>query len=384
MNTFSLILPFLLFGLTILINIIVINYKVSENNKNNNAQKRLIERVRKAEQSLNEKLITSEEKINSQKIEMKTLFQAIDDKIKELQSYSQELAKLTNTLNEYRSMLAVLEVSTNKTHEWVITVRNDCAKLQELEQLINEHQKATLQIIDSYDEATKKQNAYYGEYESKLEDLKNNYFSEIENNIKLVEDNLNSKVVLINQASNKLVENINSAQTIINNIEKKHNDFLVDVETDFKNLDEKKEASIVDLKNKINEDTAAGFNQLKSKIDNLTVEKSSQYINNLQILNEKKMEEVENSLAKAFESINQIKAQSNTMVENVVEKDKNKNSAKENSSKEDKTEEIKLVEKEKKVANKKVNKELDSKEDLDNEDKKKYMVVGEEEEIEID
>ena len=53
----TLILPFLLFFLAIIISMILVEFKINKSNQNTSAQKRILEKVRKAEQNLNENIV---------------------------------------------------------------------------------------------------------------------------------------------------------------------------------------------------------------------------------------------------------------------------------------------------------------------------------------
>ncbi len=302
----TLILPFLLFLLSIVINLLIINSKFSKSDNNKNVQKRIFEKVRRAEQSLNESIVSTEEKISSQKIEVNNISNSIDMKVKELSSHSAELARLTNTLNDYRSMLAVLEVATNKTHEWVITVKNDCKKLEQLQKLIEEHEKATIDILNSYEKAVEKQNKFYGDYENNLEIIKENNIKEFENFINNFEQVFNSKLQILEQKATYTNEQAQEVKNIIDDLSNQKNEF---------SENSKK------LLLKIQEERDIKFKALNENINNLLKEKESSYIetiekinkNNvenytqdLSKLNELKIKEVDNSVNKVIYSLNEI------------------------------------------------------------------------------
>lgn len=365
----TLILPFLLFAVTIIINLIVINFKLNTNNQNNKTQKRILDKVRKAEQNLNENIVLIEEKISSQKIEVSNIGSSIDRKIHELSSHNQELAKLTNTLKEYRSMLAVLEVSTNQTHEWVVTVRNDCKKLEELQKVIEEHQKSTLEIISSYETAVAKQNKFYGEYENKLEILKKTYISEVDDSIKLAKENLNSKIISMNQVSKKTIEEILEGRKIFENLSNQQIDFTKESENVLQKYIEERDINL----NKINEDldniVESKLSAHNSNVKKANEENFSDYSEKLNNLNSKKIEEAENALDILVTSINQLdnkktdKKKVEAKKENKITNEKSKN----------------------KVIDKEISfdKELNNTENIEKK-AKKYEPIGEEEEIDLD
>ncbi len=359
----TLILPFLLFFLAIIINIFIVNLKINNSKQNNNAQKRILEKVRKAEQNLNENLIVTEEKISSQKIAVNNVGFSIDRRIEDLTSHGQELSKLTNTLNEYRSMLAILEVSTNKTHEWVVTVRNDCKKLQELQKIIEEHQKSTLDIITSYETAVEKQNKFYGEYETKLETLKISYISEVEEYANLTKDNLNSNMISINQAATKSLEQIQSARKIFEELSLEQIEFAKQSQDILERYKEERDEKLDQAQENLS-------NTVESKLltNNSNIEKSNEkyltnYCKELNNLNIKKMEEADNALNNLIDSIKHLQNNEFTKIEN-------KNQAN-NTKVNDQKENINLDE---------------NKVELNNSDtnEKVYIPFGEEKEIAID
>ncbi len=303
----SLILPFLLFFLAIIFNLIVINYKVNNDKQNSDVQKQVLDKVRNAEHHLNENIILTEEKISSQKIAVNNLASQIDIKIQELKSHGQELAKLSNTLNEYRSMLAILEVSTNKTHEWVITVRNDCKKLEELQKVIEEHQKSTLDIINSYGEAVEKQNHFYGEYESKLELLKNNYLNEINQSVKIAEENLNSKIISIEQVAKQSKKELEESKMEFDLLFQEQKDFAEKSQEILNEYKNERDTSIINIKKTIEADISNSIELHKSKITKANEEHLSRYLDKLESLNINKMEEADNALNLLIQSISYLK-----------------------------------------------------------------------------
>ena len=369
----SIVLPFLLFFLTIVINLVVINAKLNDKNQNTNAQKRILEKIRRAEQTLNENIILTEEKISSQKIEVNNISSQIDNKIRELTSHSQELAQLSNTLNEYRSMLAVLEVSTNKTHEWVITVRNDCKKLEELQKIIEEHQKTTLEIINSYGEAVEKQNNFYGEYEKKLENLKIKYINEFNENVRVAIENLHSKIISFNQVANQANKSIEEAKAAFDTLEQEEINFATESKNILEAYRKEREVAL----EKVKEDISKGINESielhKNSIGKANEEYLVKYAKEIENINLRKMEEADDALNNLLDSINYLK-----------EDKKNK----ENVSKE----KIKVKKEEKiKKDNKDIigegNKEKDiaaKKQKSIKKDDKIFYPVGEEEEILLD
>lgn len=361
----TLILPFLLFFLTVVINLIIINNKLSKNNQNNKTQKRILEKVRRAEQNLNENLVIIEEKISSQKIEVNNIGSSIDRKIQELNSHSQELAKLTNTLNEYRSMLAILEVSTNKTHEWVVTVRNDCKKLQELQIIIEEHQKSTLDIINSYETAVEKQNKFYGEYENKIELLKISYISEVNDSINLTKENLNSNIISMNQVSNKTLGEIDEAKKVFERLSVDQIAFAKESESILEKFKEERNVNLNKVNEDLNDIVKSKLSVNNSNVENANQEYLLKYTKEINDLNIKKMEEADNALSNLITSINDLK-------------DKKTNQPKIKEHK-DNT----LTKEKKELKNKKGTSIISDNNNVDKLDKKEkiYEPIGEEEEI---
>ncbi len=302
----TLILPFLLFLLSIVINLLIINSKFSKSENNKNVQKRIFEKVRRAEQSLNESIVSTEEKISSQKIEVNNISNSIDMKVKELSSHSAELARLTNTLNEYRSMLAVLEVATNKTHEWVITVKNDCKKLEQLQKLIEEHEKATIDILNSYENAVEKQNKFYGDYENNLEIIKENNIKEFENFINNFEQIFNSKLQILEQKATYTNEQAQEVKNIIDDLANQKNEFSENSKKLLLKIQEERDIKLKalneNLSNLLNEKETSYIQKIE-KINENNVEN---YTKDLSKLNELKIKEVDNSINKVIFSLNEI------------------------------------------------------------------------------
>ncbi len=369
----TLILPFLLFFLAIIISMILVEFKINKSNQNTSAQKRILEKVRKAEQNLNENIVLTEERISAQKNEVNNISRNIDKKVQELTSHNQELATLSNTLNEYRSMLAMLEVSTNKTHEWVITVRNDCRKLEQLQKVIEEHQKSTLEIINSYGDAVEKQNDFYGEYESKLDKIKKNYVNELNDYIKVNQENLNSKIISIGQVADETVEVVERAKSELDRVSTNHKAFVDEskeiLESYKKERDETLHEISKDLDKKMNNYTSQHQSSL-NKINDNYLEKYSKEINTL---NYKKKEEVDDALNKLILSIEYLNKKENNLPENIVSEKDAKLLNKKNNTKENQ-----LV-KSKKIKKTKVEESKNTK----NEDKV-FVPIGEEEEISLD
>lgn len=358
----TLILPFLLFFFSIVINLLIINIKLNNKKNSNNVHKDLLNRIYSTEKSIKEKLMISEENFTEQQNKTSSLAFEVDRKLKQLQSHGQELAKLSNTLEEYRSMLATLEIATNKTHEWVVKVRNDCDNLEKLNQLIKEHQNETYKIIDSYENAVEKQNTFYGDYEAKLEQLRNAYISEIDNYVQIVEDKVNSKIIALNQSNASLdekIDKINKLQIEINN---KHEE----VKSDFKNKiesfnikkDELFSSSEKELLDKVKEKTNLLTIDFE-KIHNSSKEEYEREINQFNIL---KIEEVEDSINEVMLSLNTISREAF-----------NKNDAPIISNDEYKNDEDLSTNNEKKSAK-----------TIEKEEYKKYEILGEDEEIEIE
>lgn len=373
----SIVLPFLLFLLTIVINLVVINSKLNDKNQNTNAQKRILEKIRRAEQNLNDNIILTEEKISSQKIEVNNICSQIDNKIRELTSHSQELAQLSNTLNEYRSMLAVLEVSTNKTHEWVITVRNDCKKLEELQKIIEEHQKTTVEVINSYGEAVEKQNNFYGEYEKKLENIKNNYINEVNDYVRVAVENLNSKIISINQVSNEANKSIKEAKQAFDNLAKEEIQFA----TESKNtLQEYKKERDIALE-KAKEDIAKGLKDSielhKTSIGRANEQYLIKYAKEIENINLRKMVEADEALNTLIDSINYLKEADNTK-----NKSFNNNNKATKIIKEEKKEPLKQ-ENEDTIGDDNKESEIKKQKSI-NKDDKIFYPIGEEEEILLD
>ncbi len=302
----TLILPFLLFLLSIVINLLIINSKFSKSENNKNVQKRIFEKVRRAEQSLNESIVSTEEKISSQKIEVNNISNSIDMKVKELSSHSAELARLTNTLNEYRSMLAVLEVATNKTHEWVITVKNDCKKLEQLQKLIEEHEKATIDILNSYENAVEKQNKFYGDYENNLEIIKENNIKEFENFINNFEQIFNSKLQILEQKATYTNEQAQEVKNIIDDLANQKNEFSENSKKMLLKIQEERDIKVKAL----NENVSNLLNEKETsyiqKIEKINENNVENYTKDLSKLNELKIKEVDNTINKVISSLNEI------------------------------------------------------------------------------
>lgn len=318
----TLILPFLLFLLSIVINLLIINSKFSKSDNNKNVQKRIFEKVRRAEQSLNESIVSTEEKISSQKIEVNNISNSIDMKVKELNSHSAELARLTNTLNEYRSMLAVLEVATNKTHEWVITVKNDCKKLEQLQKLIEEHEKATIDILNSYENAVEKQNKFYGDYENNLEIIKENNIKEFEDFINNFEQIFNSKLQILEQKATHTNEQAQEVKNIIDDLANQKNEFSENSKKMLLKIQEERDIKLKTL----NENVINLLNEKESsyieKIEKINENNVENYTNDLSKLNELKIKEVDNSINKVIYSLNEI-SKDDEFTKNKITKEKN-------------------------------------------------------------
>ncbi|MGD1821412.1 MAG: hypothetical protein ACPKM0_01470 [Pleomorphochaeta sp.] len=336
----NLILPFLLFLFSIIINLLIINSKMNNSKKNKDINKNLLSRIRNAEKNIDEKIIISEEKIVEQQNEVSKMIFQVDRKLQKLKTNGEEISKLTNVVERYRNMLGVLDVNTNETHDWVVKVRKESEDLSKLQDLIKEHQKETYKIIDTYDIAVEKQNTYYGDYEAKLEELRNGYIKEIDNYISIVEDKLNSKIHMLNTATTNLENIIQESSNMLNDLEKNQKDFQIE------NSEIKKEFINTISKYKENE-----INKYKEKIIELNNKNKDSLLLGIEKVGLNKVEEIEQSINQVIDSINDMANNSEkTKILNISED----------------IEDAEIVKNDK------------------NDEKKKYEIVGEEEEIELE
>jgi hypothetical protein len=274
-------------------------------------------------------------------------------------------------------MLAVLEVSTNKTHEWVITVRNDCKKLEELQKIIEEHQKTTVEVINSYGEAVEKQNNFYGEYEKKLENIKNNYINEVNDYVRVAVENLNSKIISINQVSNEANKSIKEAKQAFDNFAKEEIQFA----TESKNtLQEYKKERDIALE-KAKEDIAKGLKDSielhKTSIGRANEQYLIKYAKEIENINLRKMVEADEALNTLIDSINYLKEADNTK-----NKSFNNNNKATKIIKEEKKEPLKQ-ENEDTIGDDNKESEIKKQKSI-NKDDKIFYPIGEEEEILLD
>ena len=351
---------------------------MNDKNQNTNAQKRLLEKIKRAEETFNENIMVTEEKISSQKNEVRNMSSQLDNKIRELTSHSQELAQLSNTLNEYRSMLAVLEVSTNKTHEWVITVRNDCKKSEEIQKVIEAHQNTTIDILDTFKDAVEKQDNFYGEYQAKLEQLKRSYINEINEYVKVASENINSKIISINQASKTTSKTIEEAKNTFDNLS---NEGIRFVNESKKMLEDYKKESAIEMEKAkaiISEEIKNSIKLHKNSIAKADEEYLVKYAKEIETINLSKMEEADDALNKLVDSIKTLKDIEKNDTNDIKKKDiiLEKGESVNTSSKiEDK--EINLVEN-------RESEKVEEKQKTIKKDDKIFYPIGEEEEILLD
>jgi hypothetical protein len=149
--------PLILFGISIMFSTILFLVKNKKQNLNE-IRKTIREDSEKAIKSLEQKVVETEELVSLKQAEAQKTSDYVDRKIQELMDDGEELNQLGEALNKYRSMLAQLNLSTSKVEAFVIRTSGDARKLQELQHLIDSHEKKTYNILQSFDTGIKQQN----------------------------------------------------------------------------------------------------------------------------------------------------------------------------------------------------------------------------------
>ena len=169
------VFPLILFGISIIFTTLLFLSKNKKLNLNE-IRKTIREDSEKAIKSLEQKVVETEELVSLKQADAQDTCGFVERKIQELRDDGEELNQLGDALNKYRSMLAQLNLATSQAQAFVVRTNNDAKKLQELQLVIDSHEKKTYAILQSYDSGIKQQHF-------QLEAIKTEITSQTENSI---------------------------------------------------------------------------------------------------------------------------------------------------------------------------------------------------------
>jgi hypothetical protein len=170
--------PFILFGISLLFSAILFSIKSKKQNLNE-IRKTIREDAEKAFRSLEQKVVETEEQVSLKQVEAQETCVYVEKKIQELKDDGEELSQLGDALNTYRSMLAQLNIATTQAHEYVVSTNGDATKLQELQHLIDSHEKKTYNILQSFDSGVKEQKFQLETIRTEIESQTNSSVNQI-------------------------------------------------------------------------------------------------------------------------------------------------------------------------------------------------------------
>lgn len=175
---FSEMYPLILFACSLLFSLFLFSRKSKRENLNE-IKKTIREHSEKAIKNLEQKVVETEEQVSVKKVEVQDTCSYVEKKIQELKDDGEELNQLGDALNKYRSMLAQLNIATSQAHDYVVRTNNDATKLQELQNLIDAHEKSTYEILQSFDSGVKAQKVQLANIESEIESQSNSSINQI-------------------------------------------------------------------------------------------------------------------------------------------------------------------------------------------------------------
>jgi len=170
--------PLILFAFSIIFTI-VLHIQKSHKLNLNEVKKTIRDESEKAIKRVDQKVVETEEIVNIKKVEAEETCSKVDSRILELKTDSEELDQLRDALYTYRNMLAQLNVATDQTHSYIVQTNDDATKLQNLQTLIDNQEKKTYEILNSFDLGVKEQKFQLQTIETELHEQTETAINEI-------------------------------------------------------------------------------------------------------------------------------------------------------------------------------------------------------------
>jgi len=271
------ILPISLFVISILFTLFLHLQKDKKLNLNE-FRKTLREDSEKAIRSLEQKVVETEEQVSLKKVDAENTCAYVEKKIQELKDDGEELNQLDNALQNYRNMLAQLNVATSQTHDYVVKTSNEAARLQELQQLIDSHEKKTFTILKSFESGVKEQRFQF-------ETLKTEIESQTDSAVNQIVTTRDDSLSLVNSQ----IEKFQTLSDTCDEIQSKHKEVLNELIASQNSYKEKMDAVAKDFE-------AACKTTLES-----TQSQLDGYLTQIQTSANDKLSLVEGSIVKDFE-----------------------------------------------------------------------------------
>ncbi len=271
------ILPISLFVISILFTLILHLQKDKKLNLNE-VRKTLREDSEKAIRSLEQKVVETEEQVSLKKVDAENTCAYVEKKIQELKDDGEELNQLDIALQNYRNMLAQLNVATSQTHDYVVKTSNEAAKLQELQQLIDSHEKKTFTILKSFESGVKEQRFQF-------ETLKTEIESQTDSAVNQIVTTRDDSLSLVNSQ----IEKFQSLSDTCDEIQSKHTEVLNELIASQNSYKEKMDA----VAKEFEDACTTTLESTKAQLDG--------YLKQIQTSANDKLSLVEGSIVKDFE-----------------------------------------------------------------------------------
>lgn len=172
------VFPLILFGISVMFTTLLFLIKNKKQNLNE-IRKTIREDSEKAIKSLAQKVVETEEQVTLKQVEAQETCALVGKKIQELMDDGEELNQLGDALNKYRSMLAQLNIATSQAQAYVVRTNNDANKLQDLQHLIDIHEKKTYEILQTYNNRIEEQTFQFDAIKTEIESQTENVITQI-------------------------------------------------------------------------------------------------------------------------------------------------------------------------------------------------------------
>ncbi|MCH3917844.1 MAG: hypothetical protein LKE40_10440 [Spirochaetia bacterium] len=168
---FAIVFPIVLFVISVIFSLIL-SSSGKRNDRNSSSVRQMMDHLKLAasssKASINDTVAKAEERMNGQKSEVEMLMSQLDGKLAELKADGAQLRDLHDVLTDYRGKLAQLNRASDEAHDWAVKVHEESQKLQHLSELIDAHEKKTLELIDTNDKAIELQRQRLAQCEDEL------------------------------------------------------------------------------------------------------------------------------------------------------------------------------------------------------------------------
>ncbi len=287
MTNYTLIISFLLFCFSIVINLTIINVKMNSLKKKEKKFSDLSSGIDLKIESLQENSKAIDEKMYQSQEQAKITEKSISLKIAELKSKGDELSNLIDVVEHYRSSLGELQIQTKILNDLYISTQEKESYVTNLNSRISNFSQTLDQIILSFETKLKNQNEYYNDYEKTLEQIRRENISDIEQRLTDEKNNLG----LLFDKFNNYVEDLDSK--------------IIKADNLVISLDKKQETLKKEFINQINELKSSQILDYSNKLNLISSEKNDSYIKKIEKNNEKKKEEISLAIDSLISNINE-------------------------------------------------------------------------------